>query len=107
MLVSFACVQLGLPWQAVALFLAQQFLDFEPAIHYGQVRIASGTSHFSQMLVYDPLKQQAEQDPKGEFVKRWLPEYDTADYPEPIVDNAESLKLGKARLHAMRQHRLS
>ncbi|VWX32515.1 Deoxyribodipyrimidine photo-lyase/cryptochrome family protein [Limnobacter sp. 130] len=103
-LVSFACVQLGLPWQPVALFLAQQFLDFEPAIHYGQVRIASGTSHFSQMLVYDPLKQQAEQDPKGEFVKRWLPEYGTAAYPKPIVDNTESLKLGKARLHAMRQN---
>ena len=106
MLVSFACVQLGLPWQPVALYLAQQFLDFEPAIHYGQVRIASGTSHFSQMLVYDPLKQQAEQDPKGEFVKRWLPEHGTANYPAPIVDNAESLKLGKARLHAMRQSRL-
>lgn len=105
-LVSFACVQLGLPWQPVALYLAQQFLDFEPAIHYGQVRIASGTSHFSQMLVYDPLKQQAEQDPKGEFVKRWLPEYGTANYPGLIVDNTESLKLGKARLHAMRQNRL-
>ncbi len=105
-LVSFACVQLGLPWQPVALYLAQQFLDFEPAIHYGQVRIASGTSHFSQMLVYDPLKQQAEQDPKGEFVKRWLPGYGTAGYPAPIIDNAESLKQGKARLHAMRQNRL-
>ena len=105
-LVSFACVQLGLPWQPVALYLAQQFLDFEPAIHYGQVRIASGTSHFSQMLVYDPLKQQAEQDPKAEFVKRWLPEFGTADYPAPIVDNTESLKQGKARLHAMRQNRL-
>lgn len=105
-LVSFACVQLGLPWQPVALYLAQQFLDFEPAIHYGQVRIASGTSHFSQMLVYDPLKQQAEQDPKGEFVKRWLPEYGTASYPQPIIDNAESLKQGKARLHAMRQNRV-
>lgn len=105
-LVSFACVQLGLPWQPVALYLAQQFLDFEPAIHYGQVRIASGTSHFSQMLVYDPLKQQAEQDPKGEFVKRWLPECGTANYPAPVIDNAESLKQGKARLHAMRQNQL-
>ena len=58
------------------------------------------------MLVYDPLKQQAEQDPKGEFVKRWLPGYGTADYPAPIIDNAESLKQGKSRLHAMRQNRL-
>lgn len=105
-LVSFACVQLGLPWQPVALYLAQQFLDFEPAIHYGQVRIASGTSHFSQMLVYDPVKQQLEQDPKGEFVKRWLPEHGTSDYPAPIIDNAESLKQGKARLHAMRNNKL-
>lgn len=102
-LVSFACVQLGLPWQPVAVYLAQQFLDFEPAIHYGQVRIASGTSHFSQMLVYDPLKQQLEQDPKGEFVRRWLPEYGTDQYPPPRVDNLESLRLGKARLHAMRK----
>lgn len=105
-LVSFACVQLNLPWQPVALYLAQQFLDFEPAIHYGQVRIASGTSYFSQMLVYDPVKQQLEQDPKGEFVKRWLPEHGTASYPPAIIDNAESLKRGKARLHAMRQNRL-
>lgn len=105
-LVSFACVQLGLPWQPVALYLAQQFLDFEPAIHYGQVRIASGTSHFSQMLVYDPVKQQLEQDPKGEFVRRWLPEFGTAEYPQAIVDNADSLKQGKARLHAMRTNKL-
>ena len=102
-LVSFACVQLGLPWQPVALYLAQQFLDFEPAIHYGQVRIASGTGHFSQMLVYDPIKQQLEQDPQGEFIRRWLPEYGTDQYPKPIVDNAASLKQGKARLHEMRQ----
>jgi deoxyribodipyrimidine photo-lyase len=105
-LVSFACIQLGLPWQPVALYLAQQFLDFEPAIHYGQVRIASGTSHFSQMLVYDPVKQQLEQDPKGEFIRRWSPEFDTPNCLLPIVDNADSLKQGKARLHAMRANKL-
>ncbi|HEX4855560.1 MAG TPA: FAD-binding domain-containing protein [Limnobacter sp.] len=102
-LVSFACIQLGLPWQPVSLFLARQFLDFEPAIHYGQIRIASGTSKFSQMLVYDPVKQQKEQDPKGEFVKRWLPEFGTSDYPLPIIDNLESLRQGKARVYAMQQ----
>lgn len=120
-LVSFGCVQLGLNWREVALHLAREFLDFEPAIHYGQVRIASGTSHFERMLVYDPIKQSQDHDPKGVFIKRWVPELRTLpvdhvhapspqtlldlglNYPAPLVDNALSLKTGKARLAALRK----
>ena len=36
----------------------------------------------------NPTTQAGKFDPDGEYVRRWLPELDGDDYPEPIVDHA-------------------
>ncbi len=127
MLVSYACMHLWLPWEDVMRHLAHQFIDFDMAIHAGQHRIASGTSHFQQLLIYNPLKNALKLDPKGEFVARWVPELATLtastihtpwllsnaeqrqlqfvpgeSYPLPLVDNDQALANAKARVHALR-----
>ena len=127
MLVSYACMHLWLPWEQVMLHLAHQFVDFDMAIHAGQHRIASGTSHFQQLLIYNPLKNALKLDPKGEFVARWVPELaglppehihtpwllgalepqqygfvPGETYPLPLVDNDKALAEAKARVHALR-----
>lgn len=40
--------------------------------------------------IFNPLLQAKKFDPDGEYVKRWVPEIGTKDYPEPIVDLAQA-----------------
>lgn len=72
-LLSFAANELWLHWREPGLFLARQFLDYEPAIHWHQMQIHSATS-LAQPLVYSPLKQSQEQDETGMFIRKWAPE---------------------------------
>ena len=103
MLVSFAAYHLWLHWREPGLWLARQFLDFEPGIHWSQMQMQSGTTGINTLRIYSPAKQQAEQDPDGTYVRRWLPELGTAAYPQPIVDERAALADIKARLYALRQ----
>ncbi len=102
MLVSFAAYQLGLHWREPGLFLARQFLDFEPGIHWSQMQMQSGTTGINTLRIYSPAKQAREHDPRGEFVREWVPEAGTPDYPAPIVDERTTLEAVKARLYALR-----
>ena len=122
MLVSFASYQLWLHWQRPAWHLAQCFTDYEPGIHYCQIQMQSGTTGINAMRIYNPVKQSQDQDPKGIFIKRWLPELSKVtehyihepwtmplsmqqakgcilgeDYPEPIVDHVIALREARAR----------
>jgi deoxyribodipyrimidine photo-lyase len=123
MLVSFATFNLWLHWRRPAIFLAKHFLDFEPGIHYAQFQMHAGTTPERAMLVYTPSKQAYDQDPTGEFIRKYVPELSDVpieflhqphlmpplfqqfhgcvigqDYPAPIVGEAESARTAKARL---------
>jgi deoxyribodipyrimidine photo-lyase len=131
MLVSVAAYPLWLDWRPVGQWLATQFLDYEPGIHWSQLQMQSGTTGINTTRVYNPIKQAQDHDPKGIFVRRWLPHMrrvpDTwlfepwrmppevlrhcgltvgtgpdADIPEPLVDLAEATRTSKAALHARR-----
>ncbi|MEY3251342.1 MAG: hypothetical protein RL227_315, partial [Pseudomonadota bacterium] len=103
MLVSFAAYHLGLHWRAPGLHLARQFLDFEPGIHWSQMQMQSGTTGINTLRIYSPAKQQAEHDPDGSYVRRWVPEFGTPAYPPPLVDERSALADIKARLYALRK----
>ena len=102
MLVSFASYHLWLHWRETGQFLARQFLDFEPGIHWSQMQMQSGTTGINTLRIYSPSKQAIDQDPSGEFVRRWVPEYGTAAYPAPIVDERVAMKAAKDRMYALR-----
>jgi deoxyribodipyrimidine photo-lyase len=103
MLVSFAAYQLWLHWRLPGLHLAQQFLDYEPGIHWSQMQMQSGTTGINTLRMYSPAKQMADHDPDGVFVRRWVPEWGTSDYPAPIVDERAALAHAKTVLYGLRK----
>jgi deoxyribodipyrimidine photo-lyase len=128
MLVSFASYHLWLHWRETGLFLARQFLDFEPGIHWSQMQMQSGTTGINTLRIYSPTKQAQDQDPDGVFVRRWVPELERVplphlaepwrmdaneqhlaacvigvNYPAPIVDAKVAMKAAKDRMYALRQ----
>jgi deoxyribodipyrimidine photo-lyase len=103
MLVSFAAYHLWLHWREPGLHLARQFLDFEPGIHWSQMQMQSGTTGINTLRIYSPAKQATDHDPQGEFVRRWLPEWGTRDYPPPIVDERTAVARAKEQLYGLRR----
>ena len=123
MLVSFASYQLWLDWKETSKHLARLFTDYEPGIHYSQFQMQSGTTGINSIRIYNPIKQSLDQDPNGEFIKKWVPELKNIqgklvhepwkltyidqksinfelgkDYPLPVVDNYETTRLAKDRI---------
>ncbi|MEM1273705.1 MAG: FAD-binding domain-containing protein [Pseudomonadota bacterium] len=122
MLVAVASYHLWLDWRATAPILARLFTDYEPGIHYPQVQMQSGTTGMNTIRIYNPVKQGKDQDPDGQFTRRWCPELAAiADvhlqepwkagnagavlgraYPAPLVDPVEAARGAKARIYAVR-----
>lgn len=127
MLVSVAAYPLWLHWRPVGEWLARQFLDYEPGIHWSQLQMQSGTTGINTTRVYNPVKQAQDHDPRGIFVRRWLPAMrrvpDTwlfepwrmplsvqqqcgvrvgIDIAQPLVDLNQATREAKERLHARR-----
>jgi deoxyribodipyrimidine photo-lyase len=120
MVVSFSSYQLWQDWRAPAQYLAREFLDYEPGIHYSQMQMQSGTTGINTIRMYNPVKQAQDQDPSGAFVRHWIPALRQVpdafifepwlmpsmiqeqahcllgvDYPRPIVDLIESSKFAR------------
>lgn len=62
----------------------------------------SGADAAPYFRVFNPELQREKFDGKDEYVRRWVPEFGTDEYPEPIVDLAESRRAALDAYSAMR-----
>ncbi|MEO1021021.1 MAG: deoxyribodipyrimidine photo-lyase [Bacteroidota bacterium] len=97
MVVSFLTHHLWQPWQAGAVFLGRQFLDFEPGIHYPQFQMQAGTTGTNTIRIYNPVKQSYEQDPKGIFIKTWVPEL--TEVPSSFIHEPWNMSLMEQQMY--------
>ena len=74
MLVSFAAYNLWIDWRSFKDFLACNFIDYEPGIHYSQIQMQSGVTGINTLRMYNPIKQGYDHDNDGKFIKKWIPE---------------------------------
>ncbi len=103
------------------------FLDYEPGIHYCQCQMQSGVTGINAIRIYSPARQAADQDPNGDFIRKWVPELEGVpdeylaephrmsrlqqdlfgcrigrDYPAPIVHHETAFKTAQQRIFAAR-----
>lgn len=128
MLVSFAAYHLWLDWRSFRDWLACQFIDYEPGIHYSQIQMQSGLTGINAVRIYNPIKQGHDQDPDGIFIRKWVPELShlkgaavhcpwqepdllskdrqgqqPLDYPPPIVDHTDAVRAARQHFSALRK----
>ena len=85
---SFLTKQLLIDWRWGEIYFAQKLLDFDLAANNGgwQWAAGCGTDAAPYFRVFNPQLQLEKFDPDKLYVKHWLPEFESADYPKPIVD---------------------
>jgi len=86
---SFLCKHLLIDWRKGEAYFAKKLLDFELSSNNGNWQWAAGTGCDAApyFRVFNPSEQLKKFDKDEKYVRRWLPEYGTKNYPEPIVEH--------------------
>lgn len=91
---SFLVKDLLIDWRLGEAYFAKKLNDFDLSANNGGWQWAAGTGCDAApyFRVFNPSEQQRKFDPQEQYIKRWIPEYQTAAYPLPMVDHAVARK---------------
>lgn len=89
---SFLTKHLLIDWRWGEAYFAQKLLDYDLASNNGgwQWASGSGTDAAPYFRIFNPWTQQDKFDKHKAYIKKWIPEYGTPQYPQPIVDHKEA-----------------
>ncbi|HET6542367.1 MAG TPA: deoxyribodipyrimidine photo-lyase [Chryseolinea sp.] len=101
---SFLTKHLLIDWRWGESYFAKKLLDFDLASNNGgwQWAAGSGCDAAPYFRIFNPELQARKFDPKNEYIKKWVPELKSRDYPSPMVDHkmarVRAIKVYKAAL---------
>ncbi len=86
---SFLCKHLLIDWRWGEAYFAEKLLDYEQSSNVGnwQWAAGSGVDAAPYFRIFNPTTQIDKFDKERKYIKKWVPEFDTDDYPEPVVDH--------------------
>ena len=89
---SFLCKHLLIDWRWGEAYFAEKLLDYEMSSNVGnwQWIAGSGVDAAPYFRIFNPTTQIKDYDKDLEYIKKWIPEYDTKEYPEKMVDHKEA-----------------
>jgi deoxyribodipyrimidine photo-lyase len=89
---SFLIKDLLIDWRWGEAYFAQKLLDFDLSANNGgwQWASSSGCDAAPYFRIFNPTEQTKKFDPNLEYIKKWIPEFGTLQYPLPIVNHASA-----------------
>jgi deoxyribodipyrimidine photo-lyase len=87
---SFLVKHLLINWQWGEAYFANKLLDFELASNNGNWQWAAGTGCDAApyFRIFNPITQAKKFDPQSVYIKKWIPEYGTKSYIQPMLDHS-------------------
>ena len=89
---SFLTKNLQIHWRHGEEWFWETLVDADPASNAFNWQWAAGSGDDASpyFRIFNPETQAKKFDPESEYIRRWVPEFGTPAYPEPIVDLKES-----------------
>ena len=86
---SFLTKHLLIDWRWGEAYFASKLLDYEMASNVGGWQWASGSGCDAApyFRIFNPYTQQQKFDKNFDYVRRWVPEFETDEYPKPIIEH--------------------
>jgi deoxyribodipyrimidine photo-lyase len=103
---SFLCKHLLIDWRWGEAYFAEKLMDFEKSSNVGnwQWVAGCGVDAAPYFRIFNPTDQIKKFDKQHEYLKKWVPNYQELDYPQPLVDHKRArlrcLATYKAALNA-------
>lgn len=91
---SFLIKDLHIDWKIGEAYFANKLLDYDQAQNIGnwQWVAGSGADGSPYFRVFNPYLQQEKFDKNFTYIKKWIPEFGTAEYPKEMVNHDEERK---------------
>lgn len=89
---SFLTKHLLIDWKWGEAYFAEKLLDYELASNNGNWQWAAGTGVDAApyFRIFNPETQIKKFDKQHIYIKRWVKEYGSADYPKPMVEHKKA-----------------
>ena len=86
---SFLTKHLLIDWRWGEAYFGKKLLDYELASNNGGWQWASGSGCDAApyFRVFNPELQTKKFDPEKKYIRKWIPEFGSDEYPKPIVDH--------------------
>jgi deoxyribodipyrimidine photo-lyase len=84
---SFLSKHLLIDWRWGEAYFAEKLLDYDFAPNNGgwQWAAGSGCDAAPYFRIFNPYLQTKRFDPHGKYIRQWVPEFESLQYPKPIV----------------------